>query len=189
MDYTALRTELHRAIDAILDTYLKDVNELDAEDLVIVPSSMQPDFDYQFPTLPPEHFHDSQWYDVTGPAGPARLLAARTEREAWGKTRSRVVIFLRGNSDNPASFYPVVEFAQSDLGEFACGIPDPAHPRASLKDGDEIPDQYKSAHVVRADQAFHSIRTGPSLRLLINEHDVPAMVAHGYGVAKMRARI
>lgn len=153
---------------------------------VITPEQVQDPFEYTWPTLPPEKFTTGRWYQVSGARRNIRLLVARTEREAWGKLRGRVVIFEGGRTGNIKSLNPWSEFVETDDGEYACRIPDPKHPQATLKAGDPLPARFNGAKVLRADQAFRLLRNGPSLRLVVSSTDELAMIKHSYWIASLR---
>jgi len=75
---------------------------------------------------------------------------------------------------------------ETDVGKYAASIPSPARPRASLAAGDVLPDHVSEADVRRANHVFDSVREGPTLRLLVDRHDVRTMLLHALWVAKLR---
>src|SRR5205085_6640245 len=105
---------------------------------------------------------------------------------AWGKLRGRAVIFAGGHTENIKTLKPWTEFAETDDGEYACRIPDPQHPQATLKAGDPLPARFKGAKILRTDQVFQSLHNGPSLRLVVSRTDELAMIKHSYWVASLR---
>jgi hypothetical protein len=85
--------------------------------------------------------------------------------------------------------YSWVEFNETDDGEFAARIPDALNPRAALKEGDTIPPHLAGKKIRRADEVFRSVRSGPSLHLVLAADDEEAMIEHGCWVAHLRGRI
>ena len=78
---------------------------------------------------------------------------------------------------------------ETDEGEYACRIPDPEHPQATLKAGDPLPARFKDAKILRADQVFRLLRNGPSLRLVVDGADELAMIRHSYWMANLRKKL
>ena len=193
MQVESLRAALHEAIDRVIDSYLGDSAlasshiEVDATDerIEVVTGEVHGPFTFRWPSGNEETFTRSQWYTVRDRDREHRALVAWTEREAWGRQRERAVIFRVSGS----SRYPLSEFAATDDGRFAAAIPDPDHPRALLKQGDPIPDSFRSDTVERTDQLFHGIRRGPSLRLVVGPEDEQRMVRHAHWVAGLRGRL
>lgn len=190
MDMKSLRAELHRVVDEVIDRYLGEAPSTPHADVSVTFTKDQGPWDYSWPTTK-EHFTSGRWYTVSGAAGNARALVARTIRDAWGKQRGRVVVFAQTGSDEsaPSFLYPWTEFVETDDGAYAAAIPDPSHPRAVLHDGDTLPERFAESQVQRADEVFQSIRSGPSLRLVVEPTDEQTMVEHGYWVAQLRERI
>lgn len=193
MQVEAMRAALHEAVDKIIDDYL-DVGAAEpsameadpgADGIRVVADKDHGSFTYRWPGGDDEAFTHSRWYVVADGGREHRALVAWTEREAWGRMRKRAVVFGQTGS----SLYPWTEFVETDDGRYAAGISDPAHPRALLKHGAEIPGRFDPATIERTDQLFHGIRQGPSLRLVMGPDDEVAMVLHGYWVAGLRNRI
>jgi hypothetical protein len=103
--------------------------------------------------------------------------------------RGRAVVFHAAWKDHPPEkWYPWTEFVQTDDGDYAATIPNPARPRAVLTERDALPKQFVGQRVERADAVFGSIRKGASLRVVVDEDDEGAMIRHGYWVADLRKR-
>ena len=91
---------------------------------------------------------------------------------------------------SPEAAIDCVEFTQTDnAGEFCCEIPNPDDPRKKLKDGMSIPPRFAHSVVMRTDQIYASVKNGPTLRLVVQESDTKALLAHGLWVASLRKRI
>lgn len=105
--------------------------------------------------------------------------------------RGRIVVFIRSRrSEN--SYYPLVEFAESDLGPdlYAAIVPQPAAPKKGttaddLSDLREVP-HLANADLRRADEVFLSLRNGPSLRLLVDRNNPELMIKHAWWVGGLR---
>ena len=183
MDYTALRTELHSAIDFVLNRYFA------AKNLSITPGEILESYVYNWPKET-EVFDSARWYEISSESDRMRMLVARktqTDRPVWGKHRGHIAVFIQ--SESTRTPYPCAEFIETDDGNYAAIIPNPDNPRAALKDGEPLPDRFNSARVLRNDQVFQSIQTGPVLRLVVDSTDETTMVEHGYWVAHLRGRI
>ena len=193
MQVEALRAALHQAVDQIIDGYLDaDAATAPAKKagppdggIEVVAGEGHGSFTYRWPSGGDEEFTSSRWYGVVEHGREHRVLVAWTERAAWGRMRKRAVAFGEAGS----SLYPWTEFVETDDGRYAAGVSDPAHPRALLKDGAEIPGRFHPGTVERTDQLFNGIRQGQSLRLVVKSDDELAMVRHGYWVAGLRNRI
>jgi hypothetical protein len=189
VDVSLLREELHTAIDSILDKYsAQPPTPSDLGDLRIEAVASNGAWTYRWPKAT-ERFRSRARYRVTGDFGEAEVLVARTKREAWGRKRGRVVVFAKVGPSSSTTYYPWTEFVETDDGDYAAVIPDSKSPRQILRDGDPRPPRLASATVVRADTVFRSIRSGPSLRVVVSEEDDEAMISHGYWVASLRGRI
>ena len=193
MQVESLRAVLHEAIDRVIDSYVADSSPApsDMEDagadeqIEVVTGEEHGPFRYRWPSGDEEPFSRSRWYTLRDHDRESRALVAWTEREAWGRMRTRAVIFgARGSS-----LYPWAEFVETDDGQVAAGIPDLARPRALLKDGDDVPDRFTTATVARSDRLFGGIRHGPSLRLVLGPEDELGMVRHGAWVGSLRGRL
>jgi hypothetical protein len=183
MDIATLRTELYKAIDAVLNRYMM-VNEFS-----ITLVETEQGYIYHWPKET-EVFDLAHWYEVAGGNGKMRILVARkntTDRPVWSKFRGHIAIFAQ--SESSKTLYPCAEFIETDDGDYAAIIPNPENPRSALKDGEQLPERFSNARVLRNDQVFRSIRNGPVLRLIVKSTDEEAMVKHGYWVAQLRRRI
>lgn len=105
--------------------------------------------------------------------------------------RGRIVVFIRSGTGE-SSYYPLVEFAESDLdaGTYAAIVAQPAAPRsgataAHLEELRKVP-HLANARLERADGVFHSLRNGPSLRLLARREDSRLMLEHAWWVGELR---
>ncbi|MEV4483627.1 hypothetical protein [Micromonospora coxensis] len=105
--------------------------------------------------------------------------------------RGRIVVFHRRGT-SPMSYYPLVEFAESDLEPdlYAAIVPQPTAPRkgsiaADLDELREVP-HLRNAKLERADTVFHSVQSGPSLRLLVTRDDARMMIEHARWVDRLR---
>ena len=113
-------------------------------------------------------------------------------RASYGREdRGRVVVFhRRGLSE--MSYYPLVEFTESDLDSavFAAIVPQPSNPKkgATAADLDMLRDvpHLKDAQLERADTVFRSVRNGPSLRLLVRRDEPAMMIEHAWWVGSLR---
>ncbi|MFJ5541980.1 hypothetical protein [Micromonospora chalcea] len=113
-------------------------------------------------------------------------------RASYGREdRGRVVVFhRRGTSE--MSYYPLVEFAESDLDSalFAAIVPQLADPKkgATAADLDALRDvpHLNDAQLERADAVFRSVRNGPSLRVLVRRDEPEMMIEHAWWVGSLR---
>jgi hypothetical protein len=137
----------------------------------------------------PEIFFASRLYEARGLNGTAWVRVARCRRPAWGRERERALVFKHQSAPDSRTYYPWTEFVETDDGRFAAAIPSPQRPRAQLKHGARLPEHFDPAHVARSDTLFRSIRSGSSLRYVVDRDDEIAMVGHGYWVATLRHRI
>ena len=136
-----------------------------------------------------ETFKDVNVYDIEASTGTNRVAVAKTIRNAWGKDRGRIVVFGKHPSAGEDKYYPWAEFVEADDGSYTSGIPDPSAPRSLIKDGDELPAEVRGQRVRRTDECFASVKSGQSLRLVLDRNEEEAMIRHAYWVAKLRGRI
>jgi len=180
-------------VDEILDRFVGPrgrAEQLDEDGPEIRPADMFGVWRYRWPDGQEEEFSSGRWYAVGAPPDRLRLRLAWTTRRAWGRDRERAIVFQQVGGPESLTYYPLVEFVESDrAGQFASPIPNPARPRALLSAGSEIPERFRGASVVRADEAFTSIERGPSLRLIVGQDDEIAMVRHACWVGSVRGRI
>ena len=189
-DFQRLRQELHQAIDDVL-TRIEDLNNEEEPQVTVkeLDRTFNSPWSYRWPDGSSEKYDDAAWYKVSGPTGEARVLLAHTTREAWKADRERYVVFAKIGREEGPSFYPWTEFVQTDEGSFAALIPDPARPRAALKDGMSVPSRFASVRVERTDALYESAQDSPTLRLVVDRGDAVTMIEHGYWVARVRDRL
>jgi hypothetical protein len=198
-DLEHLGRELHQAIDEVLARFgvpdegsgvmLQTIEEAQVT-VEKLDKKMTSPWKYRWPDGTEEPYDRAEWYVVSGPTGEARVLLAHTTRDAWKVAdRERYVVFARIGRENSTTFYPWTEFVQTDHGDFAALIPDPAHPRAALKDGMQLPTRFAGARVERTDAVYESAQESPTLRLVVSESDAETMIRHGYWVAELRHRL
>lgn len=126
----------------------------------------EPLWTYRWPGGGAEDFAPVDRYRVHARAGRQEFLLGWTVRDAWGRARRRAIVFVQiGRSQ-----YPLTEFVETDTGEYAALIPDPARRRAVLSNASRAP-----AHVMRSperarrtDDVFEPVRLAPSLRYVVN---------------------
>ncbi|MEV7189992.1 hypothetical protein [Kitasatospora sp. NPDC093102] len=192
MDFEALRTELHRAVDEIIDRHIGRApghTGKEPAEVVKAIGDAKKTWSYRWPGGGEEKFHRAQWYAVTGDRGSHRVVVAWAHRGAWGKEdRLRAIVFLHQGQPDSTTYYPLTEFVETDDDRFAATIPRPGHPRAQLRADDQRPERLRGAAVERADALFESIAKSSSVRLVLDEGDEEAMVRHGYWVATLRNR-
>jgi len=158
---------------------------LEESSLTITPKGKQEKFEYKWPEET-QIFTSGEWYNVYDQNRNRKVLVARSEREAWGKRRRHVVIFLQSRKSDTGPIYPWVEFLETDDGDYASAIPNPKNPRAKLKDGEPLPKRLSTSRVLRSDQIFKMIQNGPTLRLIVDKNDEISMIQHGLWVAHLR---
>jgi len=189
---------LHRAIDVIVDQYEDDARAQLAREHdqsgrqwpAIVRLGPGDAFTYRWPADEgTEQFTGAERYEVRLPHKTYLASLAWTTRPAWGRgNRRRAIVFGQaGSIDSP--FYPWTEFVETDAGLFAAPIPDPARPRAILKDVNDLPEALVNAVVQRTDELFDQVAAGPSLRLVLAADNGEEMVRHGFWVASLRGRL
>ncbi|WP_329492671.1 hypothetical protein [Kitasatospora herbaricolor] len=191
MDFEALRTELHRTVDEIIDRHLDRTpsSGRNPAESVSATGETKTEWSYRWPGGGVENFHRAQWYEVAGDRGRHRVLVAWAQRSAWGKEdRLRAIVFLQQGQATSTTYYPLTEFVETDDDRFAATIPRPSRPRAQLRTEDPRPDRFSGHVVERADALFESIAQSSSVRLVLEEGDEEEMVRHGYWVASLRNR-
>ena len=80
------------------------------------------------------------------------------------------------------------QFTKTDAGQFGSIIPVSADPRKHLRAGMTLPPRYAQATVERADKLYSSVKDGPTLRFVVKEDDMEAMLTQGYYAAHLRHR-
>lgn len=190
MSLETLRRELHVAIDAAIDTELGTPNTFDeAGGLEISPGPEAGEWTYTWPGGNVEEYATSRWFTVRDGADEFRVRLAHTTRAAWQKDdRGRAVVFRQVGDETSNTFYPWVEFVETDDERYAATMPRPDNPRRNLREGDEVPSPYEDATLERSDVLFDAIKSGPSVRLVVEGDDEIAMVRHGYRVGRARGR-
>ncbi|MFE4360206.1 hypothetical protein [Kitasatospora sp. NPDC056800] len=188
MDIEALRAELHRAVDAIVDRHLHgESGSAGPQEVVSAVGQPYPDgWHYRWPGGKEENFHRAQEYDVDGGSGRHRVVVAWASRQAWGRERLRAIVFLELKKES--TYYPLTEFVETDDERFAATIPRPGHARAQLRVDDPIPERLRGYVVERADVLFTTIANSSAVRLVLGKDDEEEMVRHGYWVASERNR-
>ncbi|MFF4312290.1 hypothetical protein [Streptomyces sp. NPDC001507] len=194
MDLEAIRAELHRAVDQIIDAHASRGDGVRPQAPVADPVSVTAkeetdEWKYRWPDGGKEEFYGTRWYEAVGEQGPHRVRVAWAHRAAWGKDdRRRAIVFHQQGGDSSTTYYPWTEFVETDDGRYAAIIPKPGRPRAQLRDGDPLPERFTDRVVERSDALFDSIAEGSSLRFVVDEADEAEMVRHGYWVATLRNR-
>ena len=147
-------------------------------------------FDYHWPPKngqpDVEQFYNPARYRLADDGVRSIQIAWTSEREAWGRKRERAIAFL---DDGRGNRYPLIEFPETDDGTFAAIIPDPKKPRSVLTDLSALPDRFKEATVMRTDELFGAVRSGPSLRVVLSREDQMEMARHALWVGRQRGRI
>jgi hypothetical protein len=190
----AIREELHRAVDEILDRHLGAGAPRPPRGGGAGAVEFEGDngpWTYRWPgSGGVEKFYESRWYKLATSNGRRRVLVAWAVRSSWGKAdRRRAIVFLQQGDADSQRFYPWTEFVETDDGRYAAPLVDPTRPRKMLADGEPLPHRFDGLTVERSDRLFDSIQDGPSLRLVVDATDEVAMVEHGYWVATLRRRI
>ncbi|MFE2418217.1 hypothetical protein [Streptomyces hokutonensis] len=194
MDLEAIRMELHRAVDQIIDAHADGGDgarrHAPATDPVSVAAQGETEeWTYRWPGSGVESFHRTRWYEAVGEQGKQRVRVAWARRAAWGRDdRLRAIVFHQQGGVDSTTYYPWTEFVETDDGRYAAIIPKPGRPRAQLRDGDSLPDRFGDRVVERSDALFDSITEGASLRFVVGGADEEEMVRHGYWVATLRNR-
>jgi hypothetical protein len=187
-----LRASLHRMVDEAIDQTLSATQQRQNEEeteLSIVPGNYQPEFTYTFPGNERVTFSGGHWYEVLGPHGQLKMLLANGEVDIRRERREVYYVFARESGpENPLTAFECTQFTKTDAGQFGSIIPVSADPRKHLKAGMTLPPRYVQATVERADKLYSSVKDGPTLRFVVKEDDVEAMLTHGYYVAHLRHR-
>jgi hypothetical protein len=146
---------------------------------------------HKWPDGTVEEFFRAEGFDVTDGIRVHHVELAWARRKAWGKQdRLRAVAFYKNAGPDSDDRYPLTEWVECDVeGFMAAGIPNPATPRALLKDGDGLPVWLQNHQVQRSDQLFHAIKQGPSLRLVARPDDPNLMVRFAIWVGRTRGRV
>ena len=103
--------------------------------------------------------------------------------------RGRIVVFIQEPS---GSFYPLVEFAESDddADLYVAGVPRPGDPKklATAADLGELHTirHLRDADLKRADDIFDSLSRAPSLRLPVRRDNTSLMIEHAWWVGLLR---
>jgi len=189
MDVAASRAGLHQAVDELIDRHLTGRSS-PPDDLKVTPAASPAVFAYTFPDGSTEDYRSVTDYLVTSPSGEADVRVGGTVRPAWDREdRGRVVMFGKPHGAPDSAYYPWVEFTETDDGDYAAPLTDPASPRRQLREGDPLPPHPTDAKIRRNDELFRRIQEGPALRVVVSDGDHMAMVRHGYHVAVQRGRV
>ncbi|MFE4621849.1 hypothetical protein [Streptomyces mirabilis] len=193
MELEAIRAERHHAIDQAADAGIRrsDTSLPLSEEGLYGPSiaileETEP-WTYRWPGRGEEHFFQTRWYEVVGDRGRLCARVAWVRRAACARDhRLRAIVFHQQGRPQSNTYYPWIEFVETDDGRYAAIIPKPGRPRAQLQDGDMVPARFQHQTVERTDALFDSIAVGRSLRLVVNKSDEVDMVRHGYWAATLR---
>jgi hypothetical protein len=116
--------------------------------------------------------------------------AEKGGRNTYQRTdRGRIVVFIQQPSQ---SYYPLVEFAESDDDPdlYVAGVPRPGDPQklSTAADLDELRAvrHLRDADLKRADEVFASLNRAPSLRLPVRRDDASLMIEHAWWVGRLR---
>jgi hypothetical protein len=134
-------------------------------------------------------FFASRLYEVLALDRSAQIRVARCIRRAWGRERERAVVFKHQGGPDSRAYYQWTEFVETDDRRFAAVIPNPQRPRTLLREGGSLPGHLDPARICRSDTLFRSIKSGASLRYVVEPEDEISMIEHGYWVALLRHRI
>src|SRR5436190_17626061 len=174
MKIEAMRTDLHDAVDRIIDQYLAAAAGQAPTDQVPVPTADRPiirrvkdvaPWHYTWWASGGEEEYQPAWeYEVITPGRTYRVVLGRTVRPAWGRDdRKRMIIFWQSGSPASDIYYPWTEFVETDDGRYAAPIPNPDHPRRILTHEDPLPARFRDSQVERLDKLFDQVAKGPSL--------------------------
>jgi hypothetical protein len=190
MNAEVLRKELHKLVDDALDRFAEEARPPFGDRPVVRRlEPLEVPWYYSWPSDQREPYTSGCWYRLRTDSGPLRVLLARTRRQAWGADRGRVVVFRQLGEETSRTFYPWAEFVETDDGEYAATVPDRRKPRTMAWRMEDVPPAIDLDRVCRADQAFRSIQSGPSLRYLLDENDERGMVEYAFRVATVRRRV
>lgn len=191
--FEELREDLHRALDGAFDAWLRR-HDARARDVGVELVERDPLSDdvvrHRWPDGSEESFSAGHYFqtEIGGESVMVVVAHAREPKVTWGRPRRRAVTFLSSLS-GAAGLYPLTEWVETDDGQMATGVPDPARPRAALKDRDPQPLWLEPWNVSRADRIFSGIANGPSLRVVVERDDERAMAAFGIQVGLVRGRL
>ncbi|MEU7935236.1 hypothetical protein [Micromonospora echinofusca] len=127
---------------------------------------------------------DDEYVFVVGAEDGGRSAYRRADR-------GRIVVFLR-QTTSANSYYPLLEFAESDLNAnmYAALIPKPGRKaaRATADDLDAVRHvaHLQQADIRRADEVFDSSAKAPSLRVLVSRDDPNMLITHSWWVGRLR---
>jgi hypothetical protein len=141
-------------------------------------------FSFPWPSEPEKYTRATIWR-IRAERGSVDVTVGRTRRRAWGRNRRRVVVFGPA-AQGVSTRYPWAEFTETDHGQMSAIVPDPESPRRILRDGDALPPHYRGKTVARVDELFGSIRSGGSLRIVVEEEE--EMVRHAHYMARLKKR-
>jgi hypothetical protein len=182
MDIEEARTSMHEAIDTIFNSLSGQRTTRDGENAepLVTLIGDHPNFHHVWPDGVDESFRDAHIYRVGD--YPYDVVLGWTNRAAWGRLRSRAVVFRVIGGDR----YPWAEFVETDDDRYSAGVFDPRRPRAQVADGQPLPQRFDRRNVHRTDDLYESVRSGPSMRVAVNREDEVEMVSHAYWVAQIR---
>ncbi len=189
--YDALRVELHTALDRVFNQWLAEQAPKEDESPEVTPTGgLEKPFAHRWPDGKSESFSSGSVFTVTVGAEKLTILVARADetRLTWGTERRRAVSFWLPRGGSSSERYPLVEWVESDDGRMTAGVPDPARPRAQLKDGDDLPTWLESWPFARCDELFANVASGPSLRIALESEEFREMTAFAVRVGLIRGR-
>ena len=90
LNFDALRQDLHKAVDDVLNRYKNELRAVTQVGLVLVfVGNLERPYEHKWPGEQ-QTFPEGKWFDVSGdglPKDGLRILIARSERDVWSKRR------------------------------------------------------------------------------------------------------
>jgi len=141
---------------------------------------------------------DTAAYDVRDELGLWAMVVGAEQggRRSHGRDgRGRIVVFV-DHKPGSLHLYPLVEFAETDdpapngTPRYAAGVLRPDAPRslatlAHVDDLRHVP-HLRAAHLAQAQDVYHEVQRGPSLRLVVPGDDIETMLAHALWAGRLR---
>jgi hypothetical protein len=188
-----LRAEVHRAVDRAFDAWPAQGSSGhgNSEPSAQAEEPLDESFTQKWPDSSEERFSKGRYFSVAIGGEVVRVLVAWADapKFTWGRDRCRAVSFLLLRGDASGERYPLSEWVEADDGAMATGVPNPARPRALLKDGEPRASWLSGWTCVRADELFESVANGPSLRVVVNKEAENRMAEFAVRVGLLRGRI
>jgi hypothetical protein len=149
------------------------------------------DFSYRWPTGMTWYIDATKYTVRRGDRDYVFVIGTeKGGRKAYQRDgRGRIIVFVQEPS---GSFYPLVEFAESDddADLYVAGVPRPGDPQklSTAADLDELRTvrHLRDADLKRADEIFASLSSAPSLRLPVRRDDTSLMIEHAWWVGRLR---